>query len=67
MEKQSRFFGSAFGGTADWVRDMHAHYVDKGYYRGADLYRVLGDPRKSVSIPESDAKFIELATAKLHR
>lgn len=67
MEKNARLFGSRVGQTAEWVKEMHAHYVEKGYFRGADLHRVLGDPRKSASLPDTDAAPKQLAAAKLHR
>jgi hypothetical protein len=33
-----------------WVVEMHEHFRRTGYYRTADLRRVLGDPRKSVEV-----------------
>lgn len=39
---------------ADWVLDMHTHYMQTGVYRAADLNRVLGDPREQVSGESSD-------------
>lgn len=34
-----------------WLKDMHEHYNEHGFYRPEDLERVLGDPTKGVSIP----------------
>ncbi len=28
-----------------WVADMHRYYAEHGYYRAADLDRLLGPPR----------------------
>ena len=33
-----------------WVRSMHVHFHEKGYYRAEDLARLVGDPRQSVSV-----------------
>jgi|SwirhirootsSR2_FD_contig_21_39941559_length_268_multi_3_in_0_out_0_1 hypothetical protein len=35
----------------DWVRDMHAYRSRHGFYRPADVLRVLGDPAKRVQVP----------------
>lgn len=31
-----------------WIEAMHQYYQSNGYYRGADVQRVLGDPTASV-------------------
>jgi hypothetical protein len=31
-----------------WIEQMHQYYQQHGYYRGADVQRVLGDPAGSV-------------------
>ena len=36
--------------SPQWVRDMHEHVDKTGEYRARDLERVLGDPRKSVTM-----------------
>ena len=33
-----------------WITDMQSHFAKTGSYRGADVRRVLGDPREGVSI-----------------
>ena len=35
---------------ASWIRDMRAHYAKTGTYRARDLRRLLGDPRKRVTM-----------------
>lgn len=45
---------------SEWVTQMHDHFGKTGTYRGEDLQRVLGDPRKSVGVPASN----ELASAR---
>jgi hypothetical protein len=37
-------------GPADWVREMHAHFQEKGFYRPEDLRRILGDPTDRVEL-----------------
>jgi len=31
-------------GPPPWIREMHEHFRQKGFYRPEDLRRVLGDP-----------------------
>lgn len=40
---------------AEWVRDMQEHFRENGYYRPADLDRLLGDPRTHVDVAVSTA------------
>ena len=35
----------------DWVRDMHTYRNKHGFYRPADVLRVLGDQTKRVQVP----------------
>jgi hypothetical protein len=37
--------------TPEWVKSMHAFREANGYFRPADVYRVLGDQGKSVGRP----------------
>ena len=39
---------------AQWVQQMHDHFREFGYFRAADLHRVLGDPRQHVEIKTED-------------
>lgn len=36
-----------------WVKEMHEHYRDNGFYRAEDVQRVLGDPRECVEVKSS--------------
>lgn len=47
----------------EWVKEMHAYRNQHGFYRPADVFRVLGDPQKRVEVPVAD----ELAAAKTGR
>lgn len=40
---------------APFVIDMQKHYRANGFYRTADVHRLLGDPRQGVSMPASDS------------
>lgn len=35
---------------ADWVKEMHNHFRQNGFYRAEDLNRLLGDPRDHVAL-----------------
>jgi hypothetical protein len=39
---------------SDWVKRMHAHFKATGQYRPEDLQRVLGDPRRAVSVEATE-------------
>lgn len=41
---------------AKWVEEMHTHRSQQGFYRPADVQRVLGDIRRSVSVTSSDVQ-----------
>jgi hypothetical protein len=45
-----------------WLREMQAHFSRTGFYRAEDLNRVLGDPRRGVSMPVASD---QAAAAKL--
>jgi hypothetical protein len=45
----------------DWVREMHAYRSEHGFFRPADVLRVLGNPEKRVELPTVH----ELAAAKV--
>jgi hypothetical protein len=37
--------------TPEWVQGMHAFRQANGFFRTADVYRVLGNQEKSVQVP----------------
>lgn len=34
-----------------WMKDMHEHFRDKGFFRPEDIRRVLGNQAEGVSMP----------------
>jgi len=42
---------------AQWVREMHEHFLKTGTYRAEDLRRVLGDRKEGIEIkPVGEAR-----------
>lgn len=39
-----------------WVEEMHQHFSETGSFRAADLQRVLGDPRDTVTMSAETAE-----------
>lgn len=46
-----------------WLSDMRDHFQQTGSYRIEDVYRVLGDPLVTVTLPFNDADIAVTATS----
>ena len=51
--KQGQVTATEQSEIPQWVKDMHEHYLEKGYYRSEDVERALGSPNQGVEIPAS--------------
>jgi len=47
-----------------WVTEMREHYRKHGWYRAADIIRLLGDPRKRVEVGTREALLESLKLRK---